>query len=170
MRELLEQALDALTRAKFELRGVTATQDIDEAVAALREALAAPMPEPVIGTKTWFEDGKLISQNLTASDVYAAPPAAPAPVVPDLAACVAWVMGDDATAMLGPKCCNQTVTQRCPGCPHAAPPAAPAVPLTDSELAKIAVEDEFLLYCDQDSFNEIARAVEQAHGIGGGGK
>jgi len=47
--------------------------------------------------------------------------------------------------------------------------AQPApVPLTDSELAKIAVEDEFLLYCDQDSFNEIARAIELAHGITGG--
>ena len=56
----------------------------------------------------------------------------------------------------------------------AAPPAAPApvVPLTDEQLAKIAVEDEFLLYCDQDSFNEIARAIEAAHGITsqGGGK
>lgn len=40
------------------------------------------------------------------------------------------------------------------------------VPLTDEQLAKIAVEDEFLLYCDQDSFNEIARAIERAHGIG----
>ena len=48
------------------------------------------------------------------------------------------------------------------------PIAAPVVPLTDSELAKIAVEDEFLLYCDQDSFNEIARAIELAHGITGG--
>lgn len=47
-------------------------------------------------------------------------------------------------------------------------PAAPAVPLTDEQLAKIAVEDEFLLYCDQDSFNEIARAIEFAHGITGG--
>ena len=47
--------------------------------------------------------------------------------------------------------------------------AAP-VPLTDSELAKIAVEDEFLLYCDQDSFNEIARAIEAAHGITGASK
>ena len=50
----------------------------------------------------------------------------------------------------------------------AASPAAPVLPLTDSELAKIALEDEFLLYCDQDSFNEIARAIEAAHGITGG--
>ena len=52
------------------------------------------------------------------------------------------------------------------------PPVAPAPvvrePLTDEQLAKIAVEDEFLLYCDQESFNEIARAIEAAHGIGGG--
>ena len=32
--------------------------------------------EPVVGTKTWFEDGKVITQNLTASDVYAAEPVA----------------------------------------------------------------------------------------------
>ena len=40
----------------------------------------------------------------------------------------------------------------------------------DEQLAKIAVEDEFLLYCDQDSFNEIARAIEAAHGITGASK
>jgi len=58
---------------------------------------------------------------------------------------------------------------RRPDAPAAPAPAAP-VPLTDSELAKIAVEDEFLLYCDQDSFNEIARAIELAHGITGASK
>jgi hypothetical protein len=29
--------------------------------------------EPVIGTKTWFEDGKVVTQNLYYSDVYATP-------------------------------------------------------------------------------------------------
>jgi hypothetical protein len=28
------------------------------------------------------------------------------------------------------------------------------------ELAQIAQEEEFLLYCDQDSFNKIARHIE----------
>lgn len=51
----------------------------------------------------------------------------------------------------------------------AAPAPAVREPLTKAQLAKIAVEDEFLLYCDQDEFDEIARAIEQAHGIGGGG-
>ena len=49
--------------------------------------------------------------------------------------------------------------------------AQPApVPLTDLQLSEIAVSDEFLLYCSQDEFNEIARAVERAHGITGGSK
>ncbi len=44
--------------------------------------------------------------------------------------------------------------------------AQPApVPLTDLQLSEIAVSDEFLLYCSQDEFNEIARAIERAHGI-----
>jgi hypothetical protein len=34
--------------------------------------------------------------------------------------------------------------------------------LTDIELLQIAVEDQFLLYCDEDSFCEIARAIETA--------
>ena len=54
--------------------------------------------------------------------------------------------------------------------PITLPPLPEPVPLTDEQLAKIAVEDEFLLYCDQDSFNEIARAIEAAHGITGASK
>lgn len=30
--------------------------------------------EPVIGTKTWFQDGKMITQDLYPSDVYLDPP------------------------------------------------------------------------------------------------
>jgi hypothetical protein len=30
--------------------------------------------EPVVGTKTWFEDGKVVTQNLYHSDVYTTPP------------------------------------------------------------------------------------------------
>ena len=47
---------------------------------------------------------------------------------------------------------------------HLAAQPAP-VPLTDLQLSEIAVSDEFLLYCSQDEFNEIARAIERAHGI-----
>ena len=43
-------------------------------------------------------------------------------------------------------------------------------PLSDERLKTIAVEDEFLLYCNEDDFIEIARAIEEAHGITGGGK
>ena len=39
-------------------------------------------------------------------------------------------------------------------------------PLSDEKLKTIAVEDEFLFYCNEDEFIEIARAIEKAHGIG----
>ena len=130
-RKLLQQALDALLTGYHQ-----GTQD---AIAALREALAAPEPEPVAwylpspdGDDSIFRDHRTVVA-CTGNKwegflpLYAAPPAAPAP-------------------------------------------AAPVVPLTDEQLAKIAVEDEFLLYCDQDSFNEIARAIEAAHGITGASK
>ena len=38
-------------------------------------------------------------------------------------------------------------------------------PLTDEQLSRIAIEDEFVLFCDVDEFIQIARAVEQAHNI-----
>ena len=34
----------------------------------------AEKQEPVVGTKTWFEDGKVVTQNLYASDIYTSPP------------------------------------------------------------------------------------------------
>ncbi len=37
---------------------------------------AQPAQGPVIGTKTWFEDGKIVTQNLYHSDIYTTPPAA----------------------------------------------------------------------------------------------
>ena len=39
--------------------------------------------------------------------------------------------------------------------------------MSEEELERLATGDEFLLYCSQDDFNEIARAVEYYHGIGG---
>ena len=41
-------------------------------------------------------------------------------------------------------------------------------PLSVDKLAAMAVEDEFLLFCSEDEFIEIARVIEKAHGIGGG--
>lgn len=41
-------------------------------------------------------------------------------------------------------------------------PTAKPVLLSDDELETIAVSDEFLLFCDQDEFNQISKAVEQA--------
>ena len=38
-------------------------------------------------------------------------------------------------------------------------------PLSDDKLAAMAVEDEFLFFCSEDEFIEIARVIEKAHGI-----
>jgi len=38
-------------------------------------------------------------------------------------------------------------------------------PLGAERLKAIAVADEFLLYCNEDEFIDIARAIEKAHGI-----
>lgn len=45
------------------------------------EALAQPAQEPVAGTKTWFEDGKVVTQYLTAKDIYKEPAQEPVAVV-----------------------------------------------------------------------------------------
>jgi hypothetical protein len=39
---------------------------VDDVVAALR----GPEQEPVVGTKTWFEDGKVVTKYLHPSDIY----------------------------------------------------------------------------------------------------
>lgn len=48
--------------------------DFHEALRLGKEALAKQeQGEPVVGTKTWFEDGKVVTQNLYYSDVYTTP-------------------------------------------------------------------------------------------------
>ena len=49
----------------------------------------------------------------------------------------------------------------------AAPQPAQRKPLTDELLRKMHHEDQFGLFCDYDEFEQIARAIEAAHGITG---
>lgn len=53
---------------------------------------------------------------------------------------------------------------------RAAPPAAPAVPLTDEQIQDIRSKlNHASVYCHGHGFDvALARAIEQAHGIGGG--
>ena len=46
-----------------------------------------------------------------------------------------------------------------------AEPPAQRKPLTDEFLRKLRHEDQFGLFCDYDEFEQIARAIEAAHGI-----
>ena len=68
-REALEQLLEALDKElPHNMKHIAAGQRFNA-----RAALAQPEQEPVIGTKTWFEDGKVVTQHLTAKDIYKDP-------------------------------------------------------------------------------------------------
>lgn len=220
-RELLRQALDALTNCLSEHghRCNRCDSEVDEGgklCAALRSALEAPEPEPVAHLVEGWHDGKLIAHipRLTLEDakasaavfsqhytttklvpLYAAPPAAPAEdhATPS-GGQEAGPQEDRIEAAYWRFDARRSGYARWKAAPMSERDAFKAemrnaleaekvraemrlvargwrrparVPLTDEQLAKIAVEDEFLLYCDQESFNEIARAIEAAHGIGG---
>ncbi len=47
----------------------------------------------------------------------------------------------------------------------AAQPSAPRDPLTEQSLRALHHEDQFGLFYDYDEFEQIARAIESAHGI-----
>jgi hypothetical protein len=66
MKEALKLALEALEDRSSLMKWQKARN-------AIEEALSQPEQEPVVGTKTWFEDGKVVTQNLYHSDVYTTP-------------------------------------------------------------------------------------------------
>jgi hypothetical protein len=68
--EAMKQALDALE--EYGTHYARHEDDYIKAITALRQAIEqAEKQEPVIGTKTWFEDGKMVTQHLYASDISA---------------------------------------------------------------------------------------------------
>tara|TARA_R110000868_G_scaffold173363_2_gene409470 strand:+ start:1491 stop:1877 length:387 start_codon:yes stop_codon:yes gene_type:complete len=77
--EVLKLALEALeTSTDWNVNSTGKQLKSMQAITALRTALA--QPEPIVMTKTWFKGGKVVTQNLTAKDVYKEP--APLPVQP----------------------------------------------------------------------------------------
>ena len=74
---LLSQAAEVLAQpelCKYGQEPKSCTSNPMDCQCALDAALAQPEQEPVVGTKTWFEDGKVVTQNLHHSDVYTTPP------------------------------------------------------------------------------------------------
>ena len=68
--EALKLALEALERG---VKDGYWNKDTVDASTRIKEVLSQPKQEPVIGTKTWFEDGKMVTQHLTAKDIYKEP-------------------------------------------------------------------------------------------------
>jgi len=74
MKEAIKMALEALDNLMYWDNGKSDYDEARKAIKALEEALAKQeQGEPVVGTKTWFEDGKVVTQNLYYSDFYTTP-------------------------------------------------------------------------------------------------
>ena len=71
--EALRLALEALEYFSDTSPNMAGKAHAEDAITAIKAALEAK-DEPVVGTKTWFEDGKVVTQNLYYSDVYTTPP------------------------------------------------------------------------------------------------
>jgi hypothetical protein len=102
-----------------------------------RASAAPAQAEPVLGTKTWFEDGKLIIQHLTASDIYLDPAQAETPDWEAIAADHALTI-----ALM----------------------RAERKPLTDAEITEVALAQRFDEF---GWALRLARAIEAKHGITG---
>jgi hypothetical protein len=73
-KEAMKLAFEVLQECRRDPRLKYEHPTYDKAIKALEEALAKQeQDEPVVGTKTWFEDGKVVTQNLYYSDVYTTP-------------------------------------------------------------------------------------------------
>ena len=156
-------------------------QDLDFSLAALREALEAPEPEPVawrygvpkLNGVEWRYT--LHKTRDDATPLYAAPPAAPAPAAPVPDGCV-MVPREPTPEMIAampyPANTIPAVGVACYRAMIAASPAAPAapvVPLTDEQIWSMWMSSEFRGNGGQaDWFCEGIRAAEAHHGITGG--
>ena len=184
LHKAVQMALDALDAITDDVdgTGLNTMPSFDkalDAIAALREALAAPEPEPEPvawyyvedpwGANEWhFMTDSPESQECDPRDwtpLYATPPAAPAPA--------GWVMAprEPTPEMLavvrnGPM--HETWTEGYCAMIAASPaaPAAPVVPLTEGRITAIA--NELAFGGGHCNVYELARAIEAAHGITGG--
>lgn len=76
IREVLKQVLELTESMVLHCDAELNQHDVNVIVAKGIEALAQPplpVQEPIVGTKTWFEDGKVVTQHLTAKDIYKEP-------------------------------------------------------------------------------------------------
>lgn len=67
-REALKMTLESLIVSLPDLKGYWKIK-AEDAIKAAKEALALPNQDHVIGTMTWFEDDKVVTQYLYQSDI-----------------------------------------------------------------------------------------------------
>jgi hypothetical protein len=121
-------------------KGAKAGQKHRQAITAIKEALTSTQCEkqpaqepdagkgPIVGTKTWFEDGKVVSQNIHMADMYNDPPTAPAQPL----------SLEDSLAVAKP-CCGEYASCNRPCTPRGRWEAQQSQQsLTDDEIIKLA--------------------------------
>ena len=80
-----------------------------------------PDQEPVIGTKTWFENDKVVTQHLTAKDIYK----------------------DPEQPEQEPVCAHDVIKNKCEFCHHSQKTwEKPWVSLTDDEISEVLYSKE----------------------------
>lgn len=199
----LQMALDALDAITDDVdgTGLNTMPSFDkaiDAITALREALAAPEPEPValesvhltrdtrgmcvvrVNGRVAIRDNGDIIDHMATLEWFAAPPAAPATAVPaeDFCYCNDEISLQMVSGGAAPEGLYGRLTLKIDGkyveyvrAESAAPPAAPAVPLTDEQIDKILERERMKWATSPPTYEfaaSFARAIEAAHGITGG--
>jgi len=150
-------SIDAMKQALEYIRPGAIVPVTPETVKILVDVLRlaieqAEKQEPVIGTKTWHEDGKVIKQNLYPSDVYKEEKQEP----------VAYTQGHCKEKAKPGGCQLHNLHCGYPACDRKATAAPPQrQPLTNETLWEMWVESP-------SDVLQFARIIERAHGIGGG--
>jgi hypothetical protein len=129
-----------------------------DAITAIKAALEAK-DEPVVGTKTWFEDGKVVTQNLYYSDVYITPAHQGAKDEP-----VAYVETKEVHGQMCSFIYRADSTSLLPDGSRLYTTPPQRKPLTDEEITLIIAD---CASSHQHTDIHFARAIEAAHGIKG---
>ena len=127
------------------------SDSVIEAITAIKEALAQPEQEPVVMTKTWFEDGKVVTQHLTAKEIYKKPEQEP----------VAWMCTPFSDTEY-----EFSAHQECENCVpcYATPTKREGVKLTDEQIMDAFCVTPGIHQFVQ-AFKAGARYAEAAHDI-----
>ena len=157
-KEAMKLALEALEQLDgIDTETECVTFDVGEAITALREALAEQPTQQ--GHSCYCPNCEALSKEL--AELQAQKPIAWRVKWPAIGGGYKWMMVDS-PLMEKEGFVNEALYGKAQAL---AEQPAQRKPLTDDFLRKLHHVDQFGLFCDYDEFEQIARAIEAAHGI-----